>query len=334
MCPRLQETNTYKFKPEAEKLFAMLEKFEAFSHNDINKKKTEFAKITKDNEKKDYLYNIKYTVSSLQKISSIKAFSSFEKLKIGSQDMQMDQCITEMKATFNAETSIEKRQEFLDKITRTVEMLGSEKPLPTAEEIRLADTKEMAQIMQRVSLVKLFASLEKLKFGPEDTQMNQYITEMKAAFSVETTVEKRQEILDKITKTVEVLGSDKNPTTEVRHIVANFRAQAKENFTIGRDRKADRIDTAMGKVPIEDRCNNFLGSMPSREVMMALASHRHLQEKKEVTYLTKGGDIDEKKATSTFKNFRKKFKEITQDPVIPVDKEQDRAVSITLAKLP
>ena len=157
---------------------------------------------------------------------------------------------------------------------------------------------------------------------------------MKAAFSVETTVEKRQEILDKITKTVEVLGSDKNPTTEVRHIVANFRAQAKENFTIGRDRKADRIDTAMGKVPIEDRCNNFLGSMPSREVMMALASHRHLQEKKEVTYLTKGGDIDEKKATSTFKNFRKKFKEITQDPVIPVDKEQDRAVSITLAKLP
>jgi len=133
-----------------------------------------------------------------------------------------------------------------------------------------------------------FLALKELEFGAQDESMNHFLQEKRSAINAAGSIGEIQGIFNELQKTRVALQSDP-ATREVRRIIEDFRSKA-SLFTIGMNKKADRIEAAMGKVSIEDRCH-FLESGASKEVLTALASHR----------------IFERKETATFHSFKEKY---------------------------
>ncbi|MFT4059545.1 MAG: hypothetical protein QM652_08365 [Legionella sp.] len=195
----------------------------------------------------------------------------------------------------------------------------SQTPCETLQEVSCI--KQLRQDMQKFNFLK--HSLQQLKFGPQDKLMDQFIEEQEKTFNIARKSKQRQQLLKQLQQTVNRLEADA-ATKEIKTVIADLRKNA-GLFTVGMNGKADRIENAMHKVSIEDRCH-FLQSASFKEVMKTLASHRHLGKKEEV-YLTENSNIDVNKAAATFKNFKEKFSEAFKDE----EKKQSEKITSVIA---
>lgn len=172
-----------------------------------------------------------------------------------------------------------------------------------AERMPIKEAVETLFFLNNPAFKNVFAELKELKFGANDEKMNEFIWEKQEQIHDANPGQKR-EILNELVHTVEALKKD-TAVQEVREVIKKHRDKV-GTFTSGMESKADKMEQAMGKVPIADR-SQFLASEKSRDVMKAMATHRTLG-KKEI-YLTKTGEIDTKKAAQSFKDFKRKFEQ-------------------------
>jgi hypothetical protein len=96
---------------------------------------------------------------------------------------------------------------------------------------------------------------------------------------------------------------------------------------MGMKAKADKIEFAMSKVPVEAR-KNLLAASESKEVMQALATHRYLGKRGDVHFKPGTEELDTAKAATTYKNFKNRFNDQMQavrtkkeEPVKEVDED-------------
>lgn len=164
-------------------------------------------------------------------------------------------------------------------------------------------------------LIGFFDVLPTLKFGSKDKFMDQYIAQKEEEYSNAKTDEEHQLVLDELKATYTSLQFDP-VLEEIRSITENFRKNA-SLFTIGMKNKADRIENALNRIPVSERCN-LLQSEHKEIVFKALASHRSFG-KRGVTYENTNGGIDINKSASTFKAFKEKFRD-----KIDKDKESNK----------
>lgn len=151
-----------------------------------------------------------------------------------------------------------------------------------------------------------FLALKELEFGAQDESMTHFLQEKRSAINEAGSIAEIQGIFKELQKTRLALQADP-ATHEVRRIIEDFRSKA-SLLTIGMNKKADRIEKAMGKVSIEDRCH-FLESGSSKEVLTALSSPR----------------IFERKETTTFHSFKEKYQTMVKkdDPRNSPEKEPE-----------
>lgn len=172
---------------------------------------------------------------------------------------------------------------------------------------------------------EIFNALESLKFGSKDETMSQYIRDKKEQLkAVENNPAEQSRIIKELKSTVSALKADE-AANEVRNIVTNYRDKA-GLFTVGMNEKADKIESAMSKVPIEAR-KNFLASPESKEVLQALATHRYLGKRGNVYFKPGTDEINTEKAATTYKNFKSRFneqmKEMRSSKEEPVQKVEE-----------
>jgi len=157
--------------------------------------------------------------------------------------------------------------------------------------------------VEKKDVKPLFDALEKLKFGPQDKVMTQFILQKQTAVCNAKTYSERLDILKDLTRTVRALEANA-PSQEIRKIISNLR-ETSTNFSIGKMKKAESIENEMSKLSLVDRCSSTLVAN-SKNILSALAAHRSSGGK---TYFTQEGDIDVTKAADSFKNFKMKFKD-------------------------
>ncbi|RUR19060.1 hypothetical protein ELY21_05920 [Legionella sp. km535] len=172
---------------------------------------------------------------------------------------------------------------------------------------------------------EIFNALESLKFGSKDETMSQYIRDKKEQLkAVENNPAEQSRIIKELKSTVSALKADE-AANEVRNIVTNYRDKA-GLFTVGMNEKADKIESAMSKVPIEAR-KNFIASPESKEVLQALATHRYLGKRGNVYFKPGTDEINTEKAATTYKNFKSRFneqmKEMRSSKEEPVQKVEE-----------
>ena len=84
------------------------------------------------------------------------------------------------------------------------------------------------------------------------------------------------------------------------------------------NRKADRIESALKKVSIEDRCHLLQSDVFKKDIVEALASHRHIGN---LTKLYTGA------TSKTYKDFKLKFFSVaTIEPVSSKKTELDTSL--------
>jgi serine/threonine protein kinase len=186
-------------------------------------------------------------------------------------------------------------------------IIGLVKEAP-AQRMPMREALERLNQLAHPELNKIFTQLKAFKFGMRDTQMDEFIA-AKQKLIARATPNEHDLILRDLAQTVEMLKKQ-NVITEVKSIINNFKDKAGV-FTIGMHAKAKRIESAMAKLSIDERCN-FFDSDNAQDVLQALASHRRLG-KSGAVYKTPTGAIDEKKAARAFKDFKGKFKDKLHD---------------------
>lgn len=139
-------------------------------------------------------------------------------------------------------------------------------------------------------------ALAALSLGVDDQRMNEFLIEKKHAFTASNTREEGQAILSDIKKISRELKQNE-AVKEIKTIIADFR-KAAGFFTIGMNRKADRIESVLKKVSIEDRCHLLQSDAFKKDIVAALASHRHIGK---LTKLYTG------EPSKTYKAFKMKF---------------------------
>jgi hypothetical protein len=167
----------------------------------------------------------------------------------------------------------------------------------------------------------IFKQLEHLQFGNEDKVLNQFILDKKEQLRNTTNPEQVNKIFDELKNTAQVLNN--GAIQEVRTIITDLKARSGV-FNMGIKEKAHRIEQEMSNLSIEERCN-FSAIKQPEKVMRAIASHRHWGKTNKV-YLTETGEIDEKKGTRSYKDFKSRL----QSLVTP--KEQENKEEIQSSK--
>ncbi len=178
------------------------------------------------------------------------------------------------------------------------------KPDP-AKRMPVREALDQLFIINNPAFRDVFTELKALKFGENDKIMNQYIRERQQSINATSDAKEQARILLDLKKTVTALKNDK-AAQEVRDIIDDYRATA-GLFTVGKNAKANRIEQSMSQLSIEERCH-FMDTPKSKDVMKAIASHRHWGKSGKV-YLTETGEIDTEKAAKHFKDFKVKFNE-------------------------
>ena len=178
------------------------------------------------------------------------------------------------------------------------------KPNP-AERMSVQDAMNELFMMKNPECRTLFNKLNQLKIGPNDEKMQTYISEKQQDYRKAADPAVKAALLGELQVLVENLQTDR-ALREVVTIVKDLREKT-GLFTIGMKDKADRIESAMANVPIDQR-QNFILSGGATEVLKALASQRSLGRGGDV-YLNKHGHIDDKKAETAFIDFKAKFKD-------------------------
>ncbi|WP_133130487.1 hypothetical protein [Legionella yabuuchiae] len=146
----------------------------------------------------------------------------------------------------------------------------------------------------------MLEQINQYRFGKDDIEMERFVAEKKAAIlnaNTKDEIAAIQSELDSMHKQM-----NKNPAIAyIREAVESFRKNA-GIFTVGMNKKADRIESAMRNVPIAERGNINEGkTQQARNVLLAMASHRHLHR-------SSTPSLEENKAANTFVKFKDKFK--------------------------
>lgn len=150
----------------------------------------------------------------------------------------------------------------------------------------------------------VLSDLKSLKFGPQDTAMNEYIREQQGRINKAKTPTEKAEILKEMQEMAQVLRADK-ACMQLHSIVANYRDKGQWfYFKIGMNLKASQIELAMSQIPLEDR-KDLLKSNQTKDVMEALALNRG--DKTGKKHLDDQGHIDPEKSAAAFKQFKKEF---------------------------
>lgn len=178
------------------------------------------------------------------------------------------------------------------------------KPDP-AKRMPVREALDQLFMINNPSFRDVFTELKALKFGENDKIMNQFIREKQQLINATTNKRELAEILYDLRQTVTALKADE-AAKEVKNIINDYKSTA-GLFTVGKNAKASRIEQSMSQLSIEERCH-FMDSPKSKEVMKAIASHRHWGKSGKV-YLTETGEIDTEKAAKHFKDFKAKFNE-------------------------
>jgi serine/threonine protein kinase len=180
----------------------------------------------------------------------------------------------------------------------------------------------------------LFDQLNSLKFGLKDEVMNNYIREKREAI-MKLGPSDGKNVVEELKAMVTALKADA-AVMNIRETIDTFRAKDKKWSSVGMNAKADRIETAMSNVSIQDRCD-FLRSGSSIGVEKALASHRRGETGK--VHLTDTLDIDTTKAAQSFKDFKKNYKdkmavlkESKQEKSVEVEQTEEQAADLSMKR--
>ena len=171
---------------------------------------------------------------------------------------------------------------------------------------------------------KAVAELKSLKFGENDTVMDNYIKERCQKFT-NSNVPKKNEIIEDMQKMI--IDLKNNKVEKVQQIVNGLKETA-HLWTIGKKNKALRIEEAMCHVPLESR-RNFLQKEKAKDadvmkVLEQLASQRSLIHNKQIHYLPNTKDIDEKKSASSFKEFKKEINQLKKQSDEEIDSNSNQ----------
>ncbi|MDR3504321.1 MAG: hypothetical protein P4L79_17270 [Legionella sp.] len=173
-----------------------------------------------------------------------------------------------------------------------------------------------------------FVELNALKFGDNDEKMVELISNKQKQINA-TPAAQRPAILAELTNQINALKADK-ATQEIRTIIKDLRSSSGA-FTVGMKEKADRIETEMGKMPLNER-SSFLATLKAKQpnddpnsVMVALASKRQMILGT-TTYYTQEGQIDTNKASQRFKDFKAKL--LDQRPALVRNDEPEPGPAI------
>ncbi|MFJ1267106.1 hypothetical protein ACD661_00885 [Legionella lytica] len=192
---------------------------------------------------------------------------------------------------------------------------GLVRPEPQ-ERMKVREALDRLFMINHPEFKAVFAELQALKFGENDEKMNEFIRNKQNQIN-NTPLEGRPAILAELQQTIVTLKADK-AVEGVKSTIQDLRDRA-GIFTVGMNAKAERIESAMGKLSIEERCN-FLGSAKAEPVMQALASHRHWGKGGQVN-LTADGKIDVEKSAQSFKDFKAKFIDQVGEAKAPKEEE-------------
>jgi hypothetical protein len=141
-----------------------------------------------------------------------------------------------------------------------------------------------------------------------DQKMGEFLQKTTQDIGNATTLEHIKKIKEKLEKIV-----NDPQTNAVREIIQNFRDNDTW-YTMGMGAKADRINDAMSRVPVEDRGNILRGSSEeAKNVRKALASHRHFWRSD--VYLDANNEVDATQAATSFRDFKDRFSTV-KNPVV------------------
>jgi hypothetical protein len=236
-------------------------------------KQLQFIKATPD-ERAKILTELKETVAVFPTFQA--TITELNKLNIGDDDEKMNTYIREKELQFLKANP--------DERAKIVTELNAALTAPKAFKAAIVE-------------------LNKLKFGANDVIMKTFISAKEAQFS-KATPEERVGLITDLNAQVTALNAD-DAVMNIKKTIETFRKNDKNLFSKGMKEKADRIETAMSHVSIDDRCN-FLRSGSTIEVEKALASHRRGEPGK--VHLTDTQEIDTTKAARSFTDFKKKYK--------------------------
>jgi serine/threonine protein kinase len=171
-------------------------------------------------------------------------------------------------------------------------------------ENRISVSTALERLKTMNQLFTLCDTLEQLKFGKKDTQMESYILKKQREYHEANTPEKRQAISEEMQKMATSLKTSE-VLEDLRSLTSHFREKS-TFFSIGKNSKANRIEQAIAHMTLDERCNFFQSGKHTKDVLEALASCRSIINDGKV-HRTAKGTLDESKAALSFKLFKQKY---------------------------
>jgi hypothetical protein len=294
--------------------------------------KTEFDKMDLE-EKNDLLPEIQEKVLGL-KIE--KAFCELENLSrdlkvLGDNVAPLNRFISAKKTAFNkaALTDLDTKAEILRELQARVLMIKERAVDVKAEKVMLeldglirghlefasscsflheknqklmvANPDQKALILQELETkvqhlkeAKVFAELEALKICDNDSTMDIFISTKQEEMNMARSEDKAG-LLQMLQETVNSLKGDQAAVQAVKDVVHHYREKA-GRFTMGMHEKANRIESAMVKIPIEKRAG-FYKTDAGLEVLKGLVAYRYGSHPTQ----------ESQKVPTTFQEFKKRY---------------------------
>lgn len=158
---------------------------------------------------------------------------------------------------------------------------------------------------QKTANLSILNRINTFRFGKRDTEMNQFVKEKTQLINKTNDPQE----LDRLQEALHTVLLHQQATREVKRLVNHFRNNAGV-FTIGMNDKADRIEQAMRRIPVEQR--NAITDETSyygRPVHQAIASHRHFT----LFRREPGNKIDVASAAKSYGEFKKHLSALKSD---------------------
>lgn len=171
---------------------------------------------------------------------------------------------------------------------------------------------DLAYFYQYCHCEKLLQQIRAQGLGAEDKLMKIFLEEQYQKLNSPTNVRQLIELKKELDSTLQKLN---NPI--IREIKNHIQELSDNQLSFGSVEKADRIKRALMQLSIDERIqldNPEKNEPILKDILKQMASHRHIG--KAAVYLTGRGEIDEKKAASTYKKFKETLNQIknAQEP--------------------
>lgn len=230
-------------------------------------------------------------LSTLAQSICLGFLNRFEDYKLGHNDEEVDELINKNKTQISQLTNwtdIKTLKQSLKQDLRSIK-----------DKINTQDQAQHLNLIQE-DIKQFLQDIAQYQFGKNDIQMNQYISEIKQReLDAENNIEDLSLIRAELKNMLHTLQHDPQ-SQEIKAIIQSL----KNKHGFGTQNKANKIESAMCNVPLNERANILLGtSTQTKAVLEAMAAHRHTF-KNNLVY-KKDGKLDEKNAADTYKNFKK-----------------------------